>query len=158
MIRCSWTFISWVSRVILSHTLKSVLLKCDKALFLWKRRELIDCSGTGVVPLFVNSLLRAQVTWASKIWLWIFNACFTQITSSKIERSFGSIDSFLFGEFDSVRLSNSIHGLSWIGLYRNLVRLGSIYYAGIKSNMMFEAVAEHFNNNNNIKIYSAQIP
>ena len=56
----------------------------------------------------------------------------------------GSIDSFLFGEFDSVRLSNSIHGLSSIGLFRNLVRLGSIYYAGIKSNMMFEAVAEHF--------------
>ena len=30
------------------------------------------------------------ITRASKIWLWIvFSACFTQITSSKIERSFG---------------------------------------------------------------------
>ena len=31
--------------------------------------------------------LRVEVTRASKIWLKFFNACFTQITSSKIERS-----------------------------------------------------------------------
>ena len=50
-----------------------------------------------------NATLRAQVTWASncKIWLSIFNACFTQITSSKIERSFG-FDWFFFFSVSSI--------------------------------------------------------
>ena len=37
---------------------------------------------------------------------------------------------FLFGEFDFIRLSNSIRELSSIRFDWNLVPLGSIYYAG----------------------------
>ena len=46
MIRCSCTFSSRVSRVILPRALKSVPVEEDKALFLWKKRELIEFSGT----------------------------------------------------------------------------------------------------------------
>ena len=69
-----------------------------------------------------GSGLRAQVTRASKIWLWIFNACFTQITSFKIERLFGLDWPFFIGEFDFVRLSNSIELNLWIEL--DWVRFG----------------------------------
>ena len=56
--------------------------------------------------------LQAQVTRASKIWLRIFNACFTQITSSKIKPSFGFDWFFYFSVssivFDCRIQSNSI--------------------------------------------------
>ena len=78
-----------------------------------------------------NATLRAQVTWASKICLWIFDACFTQITSSKIERSFG-FDRFVFFSLSSISYdcrtqSNSIHELSsievgWVGFKSSSIR------------------------------------
>ena len=81
--------------------------------------------------------LRAQVTRASKIWLWIFKACFTHISSSKIERSFGFDWFFSFRgvRFRSIVEFNRTQSMNWvrlslIGFDWNLVRLGSIYYAG----------------------------
>ena len=71
--------------------------------------------GTSYFTKNMRVTLRTQVTRASKIWLWIFNACFTQITSSKIERSFGfDWFFFLFGVFDFVRLSKLIELNLWI--------------------------------------------
>ena len=92
----------------------------------------------GISSLTKNTCatLQAQVTRASKIWLWIFNACFTQITSSKIERSFG-FDWFFFRwvRFCSIVEFNRTQSMNWvrlssIGFDWNWVRLGSIYYAG----------------------------
>ena len=80
--------------------------------------------------------LLVQVTRDSKIWLWIFNACFTQFTSSKIERSFGFDWFFFFSvRFRSIVEVNRTQSMSWvrfssIGFDWNLVLLGSIYYAG----------------------------
>ena len=78
--------------------------------------------------------LRVEVTRASKIWLWIFNACFTQITSSKIERSIGFDWFFFFSvssiSFDCRTQSNSIHELSSIEFDWVRLKFSSIDYAG----------------------------
>ena len=85
-------------------------------------------------------VLRAEVTRASKIWLWIFSTCFTQITDSKIDHPIGFDWFFFFSvgsiSFDCRAQSNSIHELSSIEFDWNLVRLGSIYYAG-RHQMLF---------------------
>ena len=77
MIRWSCTFISWVSRVILPRALKSVLLKGDKALFLWKKKSWLV---TRVVPPYVNSLNFVEVTetsqLSSQVSIYICLACF----------------------------------------------------------------------------------
>ena len=75
--------------------------------------------------------LRAELARASKIWLWIFNACFTQFETQTFVSLWLIL--FLFGEFDFGRLSaqsNSIPELSSIEFYWSLVRLGLICYAG----------------------------
>ena len=84
--------------------------------------------------------LRAQVTRASKIWLWIFKACFMQITSSKIECLFW-FDWFFFFSMSSISFDCWTQSMNWIrlssiGLDWNLVRLGSIYYTGILKKSM----------------------
>ena len=63
------------------------------------------------------------------IWLWIFNVCFTQIISSKSERS---IDFFLFDKYDFLWLPNLVKLNPPIEFDKNLVQLGSIllYWVG----------------------------
>ena len=69
---------------------------------------------------FVNTCvtLRAEVTRASKIWLWIFSACFTQITSSKIEHSIGFdwFFSFRWVRFRSIAELDRTQSMNWFRL------------------------------------------
>ena len=74
----------------------------------------------GISSLTKNTwaTLRAQVTWASKIWLWIFNACFTQITSFKFKHSFG-FDWFSFFSVSSISFDCRIQSNSIRELFQN---------------------------------------
>ena len=65
--------------------------------------------GIYSIPLNTCVPLWAEVTLASKMWLWIFN-----VTSSRIKRSIGFDWFFLCCVFDFVRLPNLIKLNPWI--------------------------------------------